>query len=54
MNTFVEKRLNTNQISFWDAIPNLKVKTFEITTKKVQVKAINDKLVTVGADRELF
>ena len=54
MNTFVEKRLNTNQISFWDPISKLKVKTFESTTKKVQVKAINDKLITVGADRELF
>ena len=54
MNTFVEKRLNTNQVSFWDLIPKLKVKTFESTTRKIQVKAVNDKLVTVGADRELF
>ena len=54
MNTFVEKRLNTNQISFWDPVTKLKVKTFESTTKKVQVKAVNDKLVAVGADRELF
>ena len=54
MNTFVEKRLNSNQISFWDPITKLKVKTFESTTRKVQVEAVNDKLVTVGADRELF
>lgn len=54
MNTFVEKRLNTNEISFWDPIPKLKVKAFESTTMKIQVKAVNDKLVTVGADRELF
>ena len=54
MNTFVEKRLNTNQVSFWDPIPKLKVKTFESTTRKIQVKAVSDKLVTVGADRELF
>ena len=54
LNTFVEKRLNTNQISFWDPISKLKVKTFEVTKKKVQVKAANDKLVTVGADRDLF
>ena len=53
MNNFVE-RLNTNEISFWDPIANLKVKTFHSTTKNVQVKAANDKLVTVGADRELF
>ena len=54
MNTFVEKRLNTNQVSFWDPIRKLKVKTFESTTRKIQVKAVSDKLVTVGADRELF
>ena len=54
MNTFVEKRLNTSQVSFWDPIPKLKVKTFERTTRKIQVKAVNDKLVTAGADRELF
>ena len=54
MNTFVEKRLNTNELSFWDSIPKLKVKTFESTTTKIQVKAVNDNLVTVGADRELF
>ena len=33
---------------------SLKVKTFHSTTKDVQVKAVNDKLVTVGAYRELF
>ena len=27
MNNFVEKRLNTNEVSFWDPIENLKVKT---------------------------
>eukprot|EP00794_Sanderia_malayensis_P004496 gene4496-5094_t len=54
MNTFVENRLNTTEISFWDPIPKLNVKTFKFTTKKVQVKAANDKLVTVGADRDLF
>jgi len=54
MNTVIEKRLNTNQVSFWDPIPKLKVKTFESTTRKIQVKVVNDKLVTVGADRELF
>jgi len=54
MNTFIEKWLNTYQVSFWDPIPKLKVKTFESTTRKIQVKVVNDKLVTVGADRELF
>jgi len=54
MNTFIEKRLSSNQVSFWDPIPKLKVKTFEVTTRKVQVKTVNDKLVTVGADKDLF
>jgi len=54
MNTLVEKRLTTNQVSFWDPIPKLKMKTFERTTRKIQVKVVNDKLVTAGADRELF
>ena len=53
MNNFVEKRLNTNEVSFWDPIENLKVKTFHSTTKNVQVKAVNDKLVTVGADKRI-
>ena len=54
MNNFVEKRLNTSEVSFWDSIANIKVKTFHSTIKNVQVRAVNDKLVTVGADRELF
>ena len=54
MNNFVEKQLNTSEVSFWDPIANLKVKTFHSTSKNGQVKAVNDKLVTVGADRELF
>jgi len=29
------------------------VKTFERTTRKIQVNTVNDKLVTVGAEREL-
>ena len=29
MTTFIEKRINTNTISFWDPISKVKVKTFE-------------------------
>ena len=55
MNTFVEKRLNNiNQVSFGDPISQLKKKTFESTTKKVKAKSVDDKPVTIGADRELF
>ena len=51
---FIEKRLNTSAVSFWDAIPSLKIKTFSSTTKKVKVKASDEKITTVSADRELF
>lgn len=30
MNTFVEQRLNTKQMSFWEPIPKLKVKTYPV------------------------
>ena len=37
-----------------DPLPNLKIKTFSYTTKKTDVRASNDKFVTVRADRDLF
>ena len=51
---FIEKRINTNTISFWDPISKLKVKTFETTVKKVQLKAADEHLITVKSDRGLF
>lgn len=54
MNSFIQQRLNSNDVSFWDAIPNLKIKTFIATTKKTTVKASNEKLVTTAEDRDLF
>ena len=54
MNLFVTKRLNSNEVSFWDPVPNLKIKTFTTLTKKIQVKAADEKFITVGADRDLF
>ena len=54
MTTFIEKRINTNTISFWDPISNVKVKTFETTVKKVQLKAADNHLITVKSDRDLF
>mgnify|MGYP000055450759 FL=1 len=54
MMTFIEKRLNTSAVSFWDAIPSLKIKTFSSTTRKVKVKASDEKITTLSADRELF
>ena len=54
MTKFIVERLNTNEVSFWDPIPKLKVKTFSSMTKKVTVKASDDKIATVSADRDLF
>ena len=48
MKNFVEKRVNSKTESFWDPVPNLKV-------KKVNVKAADDKVITaVNVDRDLF
>ena len=54
MTTFVQKRINTNVVNFWDPVPSLQVKTFSSMTKKVNVKAAGDELITVNADRDLF
>ena len=54
MNSFVSKRLNSNKVSFWDPVPNLKIKTLTTLTKKIQVKAADEKVITVGVDRDLF
>ena len=56
MTTFIEKRINTNSISFKFRNPNskLKVKTFETTVKKVQLKAADEHLITVKSDKDLF
>ena len=54
MDTFVEKRLNTSEVSFWDPVPNLKIKSFSTTTKETNIKTANDKFITVSADRDLL
>ena len=54
MSTFIKKRVNSNTISFWDPVTSIKVNTFETTSLKVRLKAANEKLITVKADRELF
>lgn len=41
-------------MSFWAPLPNFKIKTVDLTVKKVTVKAANEKMVTIGADRDLF
>ena len=54
MTTFVKKRINSHDVSFWHSIPNLKIKTFSSMSKKVKVKYGDDKSITVHADRDLF
>ena len=54
MDTFVDERLNKCEVNVLDPLPNLKIKTFSYTTKKTNVRASNDKFVTVRADRDLF
>ena len=54
MKTFVKKWIQTNKVSYWDAIPKLSIKTFSSMTKKVKVKAGDEKSITVHADRDLF
>ena len=54
MKTFVKKRIQTNEVSYWDAIPKLSIKTFSSMTKKVKVKAGDEKSITVHVDRDLF
>ena len=54
MKTFVKKRIQTNEVSYWDAIPKLSIRTFSLMTKKVKVKAGDEKSITVHVDRDLF
>lgn len=35
MNAFIEKRINSNAVGFWEALPKMKIKTFASLAKKV-------------------
>ena len=54
MTESVEQQLNSNNVSFWNPIPNLKVKTFASTAKKQRVKASAEEVIIVNADCELL
>ena len=54
MNEFVHDRLNSNEISFWEPLASLKIKTFDLAVKKVTVKAADDKMFAIGGDGDLF
>ena len=54
MEAFISTRINTNEVSFWDPLSKLKINTFSSAAKKMEVKATNDKVITLNTDRELF
>ena len=54
MENFISTRINTNEVNFWDPLPKLKINTFTSAAKKMEVKATNDKIITLTTDRELF
>ena len=54
MNAFIKKRINSNAVGFWEALPKMKIKTFASLAKQVQVKQSDEKLVPVNVDRSLF
>ena len=49
MSQFIRKRLNSNEISFWQPLPSLKIQA----VNKVAVKAADAKIFTIGGDRDL-
>ena len=54
MNSFIMKRITSNETGFWDTLPKMKIKTFANMVKKVQAKPSEKKLATVNSDRNLF
>ena len=54
MKSFVNKRMHTNEVGFWEPLPKMKIKTFAVLSKKAKVKSTDEKLVTVSVDRNLF
>ncbi|XP_066920335.1 uncharacterized protein [Clytia hemisphaerica] len=53
MKSFIRDRIETSQKLFYDPITKLKLKTFSYMTTKTTMK-INDKLVTLAAERSMF
>ena len=54
MKLFVSKRMNTNEAGFWEPMGKMNIKTFASLSKKAKVTPVDEKLVTVSADRNLF
>ena len=54
LDLFVTERLITVTKGFWDTLPHLQIPTFATMMKKDKVKAIDGKVVSAKAHRELF
>lgn len=54
VSSFIQERWNSNNVSFWNSIPSLTIKTFCSMMKKTTFKSTNDKLVAITEDRDLF
>ena len=54
MKDFISTRINTNEVNFWDPLPKLKINTFSSAAKKMEVKAMNDKIIILTKNLELF
>lgn len=54
MEEFIDQRLKANTRSFWDPIPQLKLKTFASLSQKKKLKTRKEKTQVVSADRNLF
>ena len=54
MKSFVSKRINTTEVGFWEPLKKMNIKTFASLSKKANMKSVDEKLVTVSADRNLF
>ena len=50
MKDFVEKRLNTNEVKFWEPLPHLKVETLASLSKQKKIRTADEKILTVNAD----
>ena len=50
----VSKHISTNEVRFWELMEKMNIKTFASLSKKAKVKSVDEKLVTVSADRNLF
>ena len=50
----MSKHIDTNEVGFWEPMKKMNIKTFASLSKKAKVKSVDEKLVTVRVDRNLF